>query len=141
MPILLWFIFFLSYQIENTNKIKCIKSTNHLSLILIYRDSLVSAVFWSPANRTIAKTALIEHWFSTKIAIWDFWAFKVHFFANFQYISFFESEKLIDRIILTWLLSYLWSIFASLHNVSKTWMTKYLVRKSKLGALVFMHLP
>ena len=45
-----------------------------------YRDSPVSAVFWSPANRTIGKTALIEHWFSTKIAIWDFWVFKVHFF-------------------------------------------------------------
>ena len=27
--------FFLSYQIEKANKIKCIKSTNHLSLILI----------------------------------------------------------------------------------------------------------
>ena len=26
-----------------------------------YRDSPVSAVFWSPANRTIGKTALIEH--------------------------------------------------------------------------------
>ena len=26
-----------------------------------YRDSPDSAVFWSPANGTIAKTALIEH--------------------------------------------------------------------------------
>ena len=49
-----------------------------------YRDSPDSAVFWSPANRTIGKTALIEHWFSTKIAIWDFWVFKVHFFCQFQ---------------------------------------------------------
>ena len=34
-----------------------------------YRDSPDCAVFWSPANRTIRKTALIEHWFSSKIAI------------------------------------------------------------------------
>ena len=50
-----------------------------------YRDSPVSAVFWSPANRTIGKTALIGHWFSTKIAIWDLWIFKVPFFAHFHY--------------------------------------------------------
>ena len=49
-----------------------------------YRDSPVSAVFWSPANRTIGKTALIEHWFSSKIAIWDFCDFKVHFFSSFS---------------------------------------------------------
>ena len=42
-----------------------------------YRDSPVSAVFWSPGNRTIGKTALIEHWFSSKIAIFDFWIFTV----------------------------------------------------------------
>ena len=30
-------------------------------LFITYRDSPVSAVFWSPANRTIGKTALIEH--------------------------------------------------------------------------------
>ena len=45
----------------------CNKRLQHLSdmvkvsLKLIYRDSLDSAVFWSPANRTIGKTALIEH--------------------------------------------------------------------------------
>ena len=32
-----------------------------LGLIAKYRESPVSAVFWSPANRTIGKTALIEH--------------------------------------------------------------------------------
>ena len=37
-----------------------------------YRDSPDSAIFWSPANRTIGKTALIETRFSTKIVIWDF---------------------------------------------------------------------
>ena len=52
--------------------------------LLIYRRSLVSAVFGSPANRTIGKTALIGDWFSTKIVIWDFWNFKVPFFAHFQ---------------------------------------------------------
>ena len=44
---------------------------------------LNSAVFGSPANRTIGKTALIGDWFSTKIAILDFWISKVPFFANF----------------------------------------------------------
>ena len=56
-------------------------------LILIssfyYRDSPVSVVFWFPANRPIGKTALNGDWFSTKIAIWDFWVFKVHFFCSF----------------------------------------------------------
>ena len=51
----------------------------------MYRDSPVSVFFWSPANRTIGKTALIEHWFSAKIAIWDFWIFKVPFFSHFHY--------------------------------------------------------
>ena len=32
-----------------------------LAVLLKYRDSPVSAVFWSPANCTIGKTALIEH--------------------------------------------------------------------------------
>ena len=50
--------------------------------IYMYRDSPVSAVFWSPANRTIGKTALTGDWFSTKIAIWDFWIFKVPFLAH-----------------------------------------------------------
>ena len=51
----------------------------------IYRESPVSAVFWSPANRTIEKTALIEDCYSTIIAIWDFWILKVPFFAYFHY--------------------------------------------------------
>ena len=65
---------------------QCPPFTNTLSSVevIIYRNSPVSEVFWSPANRTIGKTALIEHWFSTKIAIWDFWVFKVHFFWQFQ---------------------------------------------------------
>jgi hypothetical protein len=54
-------------------------------IFAIYRDSPVSAVFWSPVNRTIGKTALIEDCFSTKIAIWDFWILKVPFFAHFLY--------------------------------------------------------
>ena len=53
-----------------------------------YRDSPVSAVFWSPATRTIWKTALIEDRFSTKVTILDFWIFKVHFLGIlFAYIS------------------------------------------------------
>ena len=49
-----------------------------------YRDSPVSAVFWSPANHTIRKTALIRDWFTTKMVNWDFWIFKVPFFAHFS---------------------------------------------------------
>ena len=65
----------------------------HFSNFPYYRESLDSAVFWSPANRTIWKTALIEHWFSTKIAIWDFWVFKVHFFCSFSVNIFFWKCK------------------------------------------------
>ena len=61
----------------------------------LYRDSQVSAVFWYPANRTIGKTALIEHWFSSKIVIWDFWIFKVPFFAHFHYWN-------LNRLFLFW---------------------------------------
>ena len=50
----------------------------------MYRGSPVSAIFGSPANRTIGKTALIGDWFSTKIAIWDFWIFKVPLFGSFS---------------------------------------------------------
>ena len=50
-----------------------------------YRDSPVSAVFWSPANRTFGKTALIGDCFSTKTSILDFWIFKVHFLGIFWY--------------------------------------------------------
>ena len=59
-----------------------------------YRDSPVSAVFWSPGNRTIWKTALIGDWFSTKIAILDFWIFKVPFFAYFNDFNQQESTLL-----------------------------------------------
>ena len=56
-----------------------------LKIISFYRRSPVSAVFGSPANRTIGKTALIGDWFSTKTAIWDFWIFKVPFFCSFPW--------------------------------------------------------
>ena len=46
-----------------------------------YRDSPDSTVFVPPGNRTIAKTVLIGDWYSTKIAIYDFWIFKVPFFS------------------------------------------------------------
>ena len=36
-----------------------------------------SAVFQSPGNRTVGKIALIEDWFNTKIAILNFWVFKL----------------------------------------------------------------
>ena len=46
-----------------------------------YRDSSVSAVFWTPRNCTIWKTLLIGECFSTKMTILDFWIFRVHFFS------------------------------------------------------------
>ena len=49
------------------------------------RDFPVSAVFWSPVNCTIGKTALIGVWFSIEITIWDFWLFKVPLFAHLCY--------------------------------------------------------
>jgi hypothetical protein len=41
--------------------------------------------FLSPADRTIGKTTLIGVWFSIEMGIWDFWIFKVTFFAHFLY--------------------------------------------------------
>ena len=64
---------------------------NHLLHLLLrylltdYRGSPVSAVFGSPANRTIGKAALIGDWFSTEIVIWDFWNFKIPFFCLFSW--------------------------------------------------------
>ena len=60
-----------------------------------YRGSPVSTVFAHPGNRTIDKTVLFGDWFSTKIAIYDFWIFKVPFFAHFQAILIFETKKVI----------------------------------------------
>ena len=65
----------------------------------IYRESPDSAVFGSPANRTIGKTALIGDWFSTKPTILDFWIFKVHFFGKlFAYLITFQPKK--TRVLL-----------------------------------------
>ena len=69
-------------------------------LVNIARGSPVGAIFGSPANRTIGKTALIRVWFGTKIVIWDFWNFKVPFFAHFHEIT------MNFRITMTSLLSY-----------------------------------
>ena len=79
-----------------------------------YRRSPVSAVFEFPANRTIGKTALIGDWFSTKIAIWDFWIFKVLFFCSFPW-----NFSMIVRFTLTCLLSYLSQILTSWQNFMK----------------------
>ena len=61
-----------------------------------YRESPDSTVFAPPGNRTIEETVLVfGDWFSTKIAIYDFWIFKVPFFAHFQAILIFETKKVI----------------------------------------------
>ena len=108
-----------------------------------YRDSPVSAVFWSPANRTIGKTALIEHWFSSKIAIWDFCDFKVHFFSSFSVNIIFWKWK-------NWLLGLFWhdhwviyDQFLLLYIIYATfklddYVLSTVVTKSKLEALVFI---
>ena len=59
-----------------------------LAHILKYLEGVpVSAVFGSPANRTIGETALIGDRFSTKMTILDFWIFKVHFFSLFSILT------------------------------------------------------
>ena len=50
-----------------------------------YKDSPDSTVFVPPGNSTIAKTVLIGDWFITKIAIYDFWIFKVPFFPSIEH--------------------------------------------------------
>jgi hypothetical protein len=50
-----------------------------------YGGSPFSAVFGSPGNRTIGKTTLIDTWFSTITAIYEFYTFKVPFCAHFHY--------------------------------------------------------
>jgi hypothetical protein len=51
------------------------------SIPLLYKGSPDSTIFVLPGNRTIAKIILSGDWFSTKIAIYDFWIFKVPFFS------------------------------------------------------------
>ena len=46
-----------------------------------------STNFVPPGNLTIAKIVLFRDWFSTKIAIYDFWISKVPFFSLF-WLSF-----------------------------------------------------
>ena len=67
------------------------KGLQMLFFTKIISYSPVSAIFWSPGNRTIWKTAQIEHWFSTKISILDFWILKVSFF--FAYFNDFNQQK------------------------------------------------
>ena len=117
--------------------------SHFLATIWLYRDSPVSAVFWSPANRTIGKTALIEHWFSSKIAIWDFCDFKVHFFSSFSVNIIFWKWK-------NWLLGLFWHdhwviydqflllyIIYAIFNLDD-YVLSTVVTKSKLEALVFI---
>ena len=66
-------------------------------LHFVYRDSPISAVFGPQ------QTTLIGDWFSTKIAILDFWIFKVPFFCSF-WLNF--NNKMI-------LLSLFWQLFES----------------------------
>ena len=49
-----------------------------------YRGSPDSTNFVLPGNCTIAKIVLSGVWFSTKIAIYDFWIFKVPVFSSFS---------------------------------------------------------
>ena len=51
--------------------------------------------FVLPGKRAIVKIVLSGDWFSTKIAIYDFWIFKVCFFAHFEGILIFETKKVI----------------------------------------------
>ena len=117
-----------------------ISVTNGPAIKMKYRDSPVSAVFWSPGNRTIWKTALIRDWFSTKIPILDFWIFKVPFFSSFWpnfnnkmillglfwqlFYSSIMNFNLLTRIYATFSLDYYWNsdlMFTIQQILEKTW--------------------
>ena len=68
-------------------KFRCIFLSSYLSYhqdITYHRGSPDRTNFVLPGNCTFAKKLLIEDWFSTKIAIYDFWIFKVPFFWWFS---------------------------------------------------------
>ena len=48
--------------------------------------------FYSPQQ-----TELTGDWFIIKITIYDFWIFKIPFFANFHEISIFEIKKIYGK--------------------------------------------
>ena len=56
---------------------------SHTVTIYYYRDSPHSTNFMPPGNRNVGKIVLFGDWFSTKIAIYDFWIVKVPFFLYF----------------------------------------------------------
>ena len=85
----------------------------------MHRGSPDSTVFVPPGNHTIEKTVLFGDWFNTKIAIYDFWIFKVPFFGSFSsYFWFLKLKKLVFGFILKLLLSYLSQIQAFLQDNS-----------------------
>ena len=67
-------------------KVVCLLKTNLLKTQIFPSGYYFHAHFKKLVQRcTILKTALIGDWFSTKIAIWDFFIFKVLFFVHFCY--------------------------------------------------------
>ena len=58
-----------------------------------YRGSPDITVFAPPGNRTIKKTILFGDWFSTKIAIYDFWILKSPFLLIFKLFWFLKLNK------------------------------------------------
>ena len=75
----IWFI--------NRCSMFCFSDLLYCTLIKLdskYRGSPDSTVFAHPGNHTIDKTVLFGDWFSTKIAIYDFWIVKGPFFCSFS---------------------------------------------------------
>ena len=70
----------------------------------LYRGSPDSTNFAPPGNRTIEKIVLSGVWFSTKMPIYAFGPFKVHFFAHFhKFKSSLQNE--FSKKTMTWSLS------------------------------------
>ena len=86
-----------------------------------YSDSLVSAVFWFPANRAIWKTALIKDWFSTTIA---YWIFKVSFFTP---EGIWQKNTEFERITLIMIYSMekIWYHIDCIGNISQMFLFKF----------------
>ena len=73
-----------------------------LLAIIQYRGSPDSTIFVLPDNRTIEKIVLSGDWFSTKIAIYDIWIFKVPFLCSFyNLLCSFSQHFNLDFLIKT----------------------------------------
>ena len=103
----------------------------------IYRDSLVSVVFWSQGNRTIGKTVLIRYWFSSKILDLS----KSHFLLILlSYLSQILISWQNFRQLLAWITNRGWKkLQDALAFTSKPWDARLLVPSQNRVFLLRLH--